>query len=272
MPRFAANLSMLFTELPFLERFSAAAEAGFRGVEFLFPYEHPADALRQRLTSAGVEMVLFNLPPGDWGAGERGLAALPGREDEQRAGVAQALDYAQALDCPRLHMMAGVLPEGADPHACEAVYIDNLHHAAAEAARFGVTLLIEPINPIDMPGYFLTHQAQARRLIAAVGADNVRVQLDLYHCQMTEGRLSRTLTEQWPHLGHIQIAGVPGRHEPDEAGEINYRWLFGELDRLGYDGWVGCEYKPRAGTREGLEWLNAHKPGGAGMTSREAGV
>ena len=264
MPRFAANLSMLFTELPFLERFSAAAEAGFRGVECLFPYEHPADALRQQLTSAGLEMVLFNLPPGDWSAGERGLAALPGREAEQRAGLAQALDYAQTLDCPRLHMMAGVLPEGADPDEYEAVYIANLRHAAAEAGRFGVTLLIEPINPIDMPGYFLTHQAQARRLIAAAGADNIGVQLDLYHCQMTEGRLSRTLMEQWPHLGHIQIAGVPGRHEPDEAGEINYRWLFGELDRIGYDGWVGCEYKPRAGTREGLDWLP--------RTSREAGI
>ncbi|PWG61411.1 2-oxo-tetronate isomerase [Sediminicurvatus halobius] len=256
MPRFAANLSMLFAERPFLERFAAAAEAGFTGVEYLFPYAHDAADIRAALEASGVEQVLFNLPPGDWEAGERGIAALPGREADLRAGVEQALDYARALSCPRVHMMAGIPPADADPEECEAVYLRNLRHAAGEAARAGVTLLIEPINPVDMPGYFLTRQAQARRLLAAAGADSARVQLDLYHVQMTEGRLAHALDEQWPRLGHVQIAGVPGRHEPDADGEINWPWLFAELDRRGYAGWVGCEYKPRAGTSEGLGWFN----------------
>lgn len=255
MPRFAANLSMLFGERPFLERFAAAAAAGFRGVEYLFPYEHAAADIRAALDDAGVEQVLFNLPPGDWAAGERGIAAIPGREADHRAGVEQALDYARALGCPRLHMMAGLVPEGADLAECETVYLGNLRHAAAEAERAGVTLLIEPINPVDMPGYFLTHQAQARRLLAAAGAERARVQLDLYHVQMTEGRLAAALDAQWPLLGHIQVAGVPGRHEPDAEGEVNWPWLFAQLDRRGYAGWVGCEYKPRAGTEAGLGWL-----------------
>jgi hydroxypyruvate isomerase len=256
MPRFAANLSMMFTELSFVERFGAAANAGFSGVEYLFPYDHPASELRARLDDAALEQVLFNLPAGDWAAGERGLAALPGREADHRAGVGAALDYAAALGCRRLHMMAGVISEEADPAECEAVYLANLRYAAAEAARFGVTILIEPINPVDMPGYFLTGQAQARRLLAAAGADNVRIQLDFYHCQMTEGRLAGALDDQWPYLGHVQVAGVPGRHEPDGDNEINWRWLFAELDRRGYDGWIGCEYRPRAGTLEGLGWLH----------------
>lgn len=262
MPRFAANLSMLFGDLPFLERFAAAAEAGFRGAEYLFPYEHAAADLRERLEASGLEQVLFNLPPGDWAAGERGIAAIPGREADHRDGVAQALEYATALGCPRLHMMAGIAPERADPAECETVYLANLRHAAAEAARAGITVLVEPINPVDMPGYFLTHQAQARRLLAAAGVDNARVQLDLYHCQMTEGRLAQALHDQWPWLGHIQIAGVPGRHEPDADGEVNWPWLLAELDRRGYAGWVGCEYKPRSGTREGLGWFARAQQGG----------
>jgi hydroxypyruvate isomerase len=255
MPRFAANLSMMFTELPFLDRFGAAANTGFSGVEYLFPYDHPASDLRERLDAAALEQVLFNLPAGDWAGGERGLAALPGREAEHRAGVGVALDYATVLGCRRLHMMAGVVPEDADLADCESVYLDNLRHAAAEAARCGVMILIEPINPVDMPGYFLTGQAQARRLLVAAGAENVRIQLDFYHCQMSEGRLADALHEQWPHLGHVQVAGVPGRHEPDGDNEINWPWLFAELDRRGYEGWIGCEYRPRAGTLQGLGWL-----------------
>lgn len=253
MPRFAANLSMMFGEVPFLQRFEAAAAAGFRGVEYLFPYDYSPTELKERLGANGLSQVLFNLPPGDWAAGERGLAAIPGRQADVRDGIALAIDYAQALDCPRLHMMAGLVPDGADRRECSAVYLENLRHAAAEAGRAGLSLLLEPINPVDMPGYFLNTQAEARAFIEQAGADNARVQLDFYHCQIVEGDLTRALQRQWPVLGHVQIAGVPDRHEPD-IGEVNYNWLFERLDAHGYDGWVGCEYRPRGDTVAGLGW------------------
>ncbi|TFH85014.1 hydroxypyruvate isomerase family protein [Billgrantia azerbaijanica] len=256
MIRLAANLSMLFHEHAFLDRFAAAADAGFRGVEYLFPYAHPPEALRAALDDAGVEQVLFNLPPGDWEAGERGLASLPGREAEFRDAVIEALRYAEALECPRLHAMAGLLPEDADAEVSDAhhaTYLANLRFAAAEAAKAGRELLIEPINARDMPGYFLSRQDQAVAVLEAVGADNLRLQFDLYHCQIMEGDLTRHLERLLPHIGHVQIAGVPQRHEPD-VGEVHYPALLARLAALGYRGWVGCEYRPAAGTREGLGW------------------
>jgi hydroxypyruvate isomerase len=254
MPKFAANLTMMFNEVPFLQRFDAAARAGFAAVEFLFPYEHPVGEIAQRLNAAGLQNVLFNLPPGDWSAGERGLAALPGREDEFRAGLAQALAYAHALGTPRLHAMAGLLPPDADPASYRATYIANLRAACAQAAGHGITLLIEPINRRDMPGYFLNTQADAHAIREEVGAPNLKVQMDLYHAQIVEGDLATRIERYLPHIGHIQIAGVPERHEPDR-GEVNYPYLFALLDRLGYDGWIGCEYRPAAGTVEGLGWM-----------------
>jgi len=260
MIRLAANLSMLFTEHDFLDRFAVAAKAGFRGVEYLFPYAFEPRELRAALDDNGLEQVLFNLPPGNWEAGERGLASLPGREAEFRDSVSEALRYAEALDCPRLHVMAGLLPADVDKATREAhlaTYIDNLRHAAKELARSGRSLLIEPINSHDMPGFFLNRQAQAREVLDWVGADNLRVQFDVYHCQMTEGNLFANLEAQFPCLGHVQIAGVPGRHEPD-VGEVDYPAVLARLAALGYDGWVGCEYKPAAATVAGLGWGAAY--------------
>jgi hydroxypyruvate isomerase len=265
MPRFAANLSLMYTEHPFLERFGAAAADGFCGVEFLFPYEHAATELRARLTDCGLQQVLFNAPPGGanhadaasaWARGERGTACLPGREAEFRFGIVLALEYAQALGCPRVHVMAGIAPAAVEPERLQATYLDNLRHAAEQAAQAGVELLIEPINTRDMPGYFLTHQAQAHAAVQAVGAPNLRVQMDLYHCQIMEGDLATKLRHYLPTgaVGHIQIAGVPERHEPN-IGELNYPYLFGLIDELAYPGWIGCEYRPRDGTRPGLGWI-----------------
>jgi len=256
MPKFAANLSLMFNEVPFMDRFAAAARAGFDAVEFLFPYEHAADDIAAALRAHGLVNVLFNLPPGDWAAGERGTAAIPGREDEFRAGVDLALRYARTLGTPRLHVMSGVLPAGADRGACRAAYVANLGHAAREAAREGVDVLIEPLNPRDVPGYLVSTQAEAHAIREAVGAANVKVQMDLYHCQIVEGDVATRLRRYLPHVGHIQIAGVPDRHEPD-TGELNYPYLFRLLDELGYPGWVGCEYRPANGTLAGLGWLDA---------------
>jgi 2-dehydrotetronate isomerase len=253
MPKFAANLSMLFPETPFLDRFAAAAAAGFRGVEFLFPYEHPADQLASRLRQHDLEQVLFNLPPGDWGAGERGFAALPGREEEFAASVEQALAYAEMLGVPRLHVMAGIVPPDLPRERCEETYIANLEHAASRLAARGIVALIEPINARDMPGYFLRTTAEARRVIERVGAPNLRLQLDLYHAQVSEGDLVERIRTNRDITAHVQIAGNPGRHEPD-IGEIHYPYLFDLLDELGYDGWIGCEYRPRGDTVAGLAW------------------
>lgn len=257
MPRFSANLSFLYTELPFLDRFAAAARDGFRAVEFAFGYEFPAAEVAARLGATKLEQVLINAPPGNLAAGERGLGALIGREREFAQSVATALDYAQTLRCPRVHVMAGVLNDRtteAERAQARRTFVDNLRFAASEAARRGVALTIEPINPRDIPGYFLNAQAEAHAIREEVGAPNLSVQMDLYHAQIVEGDLSEKLRRWLPHIGHIQIAGVPGRHEPDE-GEVDYRYLFRLLDELGYPGWVGCEYRPRNGTSAGLGWM-----------------
>ena len=256
MPKFAANLSMLFTEYDFPDRFAAASAAGFSGVEYLFPYSYEAADLRAALDSHSLTQVLFNLPPGNWDAGERGLASLPGREDEFRESVAIAIEYAQILDCSRLHAMAGLMPAGADTEACFETYISNLRYAAKELAKLDKTLLIEPINPRDIPGFFLNRQEVAREVVERVGEPNLKVQFDVYHCQIVQGDLTRSLEQQFSYLGHIQIAGVPDRHEPD-IGEVNYSWLFERIDELGYDGWIGCEYRPRGNTLDGLRWGRA---------------
>ncbi len=256
MPKFAANLTMMFNEVPFPARFAAAARAGFKGVEFLFPYELPALEAGRLLRESGLVNALFNLPPGDWATGERGLASLPGREADFRAGVAVAIEYALALGTPTLHAMAGLLPAGADRERHRAVYVENLRFAAREVARHGRTLVIEPINPRDMPGYFLNTQADAHAVREAVAEPNLKVQMDLYHAQIVEGDLAVKLRRHVADIGHVQIAGVPDRHEPDD-GEVNYPYLFRLLDELGYAGWVGCEYRPRGVTEDGLGWFRA---------------
>lgn len=267
MPRFAANLSMLYPELDFLDRFEAAARDGFRAVEYLFPYAYAPQELAAQLSAHGLQQVLFNAPPGDWAAGERGLACLPGREAEFRAGFAQALAYAAALDCPRVHVMAGLLPPGLTRDAVRPVYLDNLRWAAAEAAQAGREVLIEPINPRDIPRFFLNRQDEAHAVIDAVGAANLKVQMDLYHCQVVEGDVAMKIRQYLPtgRVGHFQIAGAPERHEPDQ-GELNYAYLFEVIDEVaaacGWAGWVGCEYRPRrgaepGGTSAGLGWLPA---------------
>ena len=277
MPRFAANLSLLYTELPFLDRFEAAARDGFEAVEYLFPYAFDLAELLARLKANGLQQVLFNAPPGGtdapgieaaWAAGARGTASVPGREAEFRAGVELALRYADALDCPRIHCMAGLLSEsaaGADQEsAARSVYVSNLRWAATEAAKSGRTILIEPINPRDMPRFFLNRQDEAHAVVQEVGAPNLQVQMDLYHCQIVEGDVAMKLRQYLPtgRVGHLQIAGVPERHEPD-VGELNCAYLFEVIDEVaaqcGWQGWVGCEYRPRmgaepGGTSRGLGW------------------
>jgi hydroxypyruvate isomerase len=254
MPRFAANLTFLFEDLPFLDRFAAASAAGFRAVEFAFPYEHSPEEIAARLKSADIENVLFNMPPGDWAAGERGLACMPGREDEFRSGVATALTYARALGTPRLHAMAGNVPPGISREVCEQTYLANVRYAAAKLARAGLMLTIEALNTRDNPGYFLTTQGQASAICDAVGAPNMRLQMDCYHMQITEGDIATKLRRYAARCGHVQIAGVPERNEPD-TGEVNYSYLFKLLDDLGYAGWVGCEYRPAGKTTDGLGWF-----------------
>ena len=265
MPQFAANLSMLYTEHDFIDRFKAAAADGFKAVEYLFPYAFDADALRKQLNDNGLQQVLFNAPPGHWDGGERGLACLPGREGEFKDGFAKALRYAETLDCPRIHVMAGLKPEGVDTQALIDTYHANIAWAAGLAANEGRDVLIEPINTRDMPGYFLNFQAQAHDIVKAIGAPNLKVQMDLYHCQIMEGDLAMNL-RNWlatGQVGHLQIAGVPMRHEPD-VGEINHDYLFQVIDALSADGvwngWVGCEYRPAKGavpngTSDGLGWF-----------------
>jgi hydroxypyruvate isomerase len=256
VPRFAANLTMMFNEVAFPQRFAAAAAAGFKAVEFLFPYDHSPQQVASWLNDNQLENVLFNLPPGDWTAGERGIAALPGREAEFQAGVARGLEYALALGTKRVHMMAGLITADADRRIHREVYLGNLRHAAAEAAKYGIEVLIEPINGRDMPGYFLHTQAEAHALRKESGQANVKVQMDFYHAQIVEGDLTQTFKKHLDGIGHVQIASVPARNEPDD-GEINYPFLFRQLDELGYEGWIGCEYRPRGVTEEGLGWLAA---------------
>ena len=260
MLRFAANLSMMYTEVPFLERFGAAAKDGFGGVEFLFPYAFDAGAIAAELERHGLQQALFNTWPGDFDAGERGLASLPGREREFLEGVDRAIGYARALKCPRLHAMAGLLPAGADRAERRALYVRNLREASRRCADAGLDLLIEPINTRDIPGFFLNTQADAHAVVAEVGTPNLKVQMDLYHCQIVEGDLAMKIRQYLPtgRVGHVQIAGVPLRHEPS-MGEVNYPYLFGLLDELGWDGWIGCEYRPRAGTTAGLGWFAPYR-------------
>lgn len=256
MPRFAANLSMLFTEHAFLDRFEAAARAGFRAVEFLFPYAHEAQAIRARLQAHRLELVLHNLPAGDWDAGERGIACHPDRVAEFRDGVERALDYARVLGVRQLNCLAGKAPAGVDEAVLHRTLVDNLRHAANRLRTAGLRLLVEPINTYDIPGFYLNRTSQALALIDEVGADNLHLQYDLYHAQRTEGELAATLQRHLPRIAHIQVADNPGRHEPG-TGEIAYGFLFEHLDRIGYDGWVGCEYKPAATTEASLGWMAA---------------
>lgn len=267
MPRFAANLSLMFTELPFLDRFEAAANSGFDAVEFLFPYDHPPEALAQRLARFGLTTALFNLPPGDWAAGDRGLAALPDRFGELRAGVDHALRYAEATGARRLHLMAG-LADWRDPGA-RASYLRSLEWCAERLARERLDLLIEPINPRSMPGYFLNDVDAAGGLLTDLAIPNLKLQFDIFHCQILHGDVTMRLRRLMPIIGHVQIASVPDRHEPG-SGELDDAYLFGELDRLGYDGFVGCEYNPRAGTLDGLAWRESLCPNRAPATPRES--
>jgi hydroxypyruvate isomerase len=254
MPRFAANLSMMFNDVPFLERFGAARRAGFRGVEFLFPYDVPADAIKTELETHDLTMVLFNLPAGNWAAGDRGLACDPASVQACRDGVGTAIEYAQALGCRQLHIMAGLKPRDVSETVMRDTYVANVRYAAAELERHGLTLLIEAINTRDMPGFYLNTSQQAFALIQDVGAPNVRFQYDVYHMQIMEGDLAKTLETHLAEIGHIQIADPPARHEPG-TGEINYAFLFDWIDRIGYPGWVGCEYRPKGKTEDGLGWM-----------------
>ena len=258
MPRFAANLSLMFTERPFLDRFGAAAAAGFTAVEFLFPYAFPAEEIRARLEEHGLAQALFNLPPGNFETGERGIACLAERTDEFRASVATALSYADTLGCPTLHCMAGLKPEGRPEAELLEVYRRNLAWAAAECHTAGRTLLVEPLNARDAPGYLLNTTALVRRIIGEVGADNLKLQLDLYHLQISEGDLAVRIRANADLTAHVQIAGVPDRHEPD-TGEVNYPYLFEVLDATGFAGFIGCEYRPKGRTEDGLGWFTPYR-------------
>ncbi len=254
MPRLAANLSLLFTEVPFLERFDAAARAGFTGVEFQFPYAFEAAEIARAAQLAGVHMVLHNLPAGDWAAGERGIACDPSRVDAFRAGVPEALAYARELGVKRLNVLAGICPAGVSEAEAEAVLVDNLRFAAEALAAEGVRMMVEPINNKDIPGFLLNTAADGLRVLDAVAAPNAYLQYDAYHMQRSQGELTETLRGCLKRVGHIQIADVPGRHEPG-TGEINYPWWLRELDAMGYRGWVGCEYIPQGRTEDGLAWM-----------------
>ncbi len=244
----------MFNEVPFLERIELAARAGFEAVECLFPFVEDADLLAARLKAAGVPQVLFNVPPGDWDKGERGFGALPDRRDDFRKSMHLALRYASVLQCPRIHVMAGIPRAADDLSDCREAFIENLQWASEQAKQHGVTLLLEPLNPTDMPGYFLNSVPQAAEIIAAVDRKNVAYQFDAYHVQMTQGRIIETFKTMLPFIQHIQISGVPGRCEPDAYQEINFPYLFNLIDESGYTGWVGCEYRPRSGTEKGLQW------------------
>lgn len=255
--KFCANLNLLFTDLPLLDRFEAAADAGFKGVELLSPYEVPAKAIRERLDGAGLKQVLLNTHAGDRAGGERGMACIPGREAEFRETVRRALDYAATLDGKLIHLMAGVQPKDVPHDTAAALYAVNLAWAAELALAAGVRLAIEAINQRDVPGYFLRTQEQAAALVAAIGADRVGLQFDVYHCQTAQGDVTRRLETLMPLIAHLQVADVPGRHEPG-TGEIGWEFLFGRIQALGYDGWIGCEYQPKGDTKAGLSWRQCY--------------
>ena len=254
MPQFAANLTMLFNEVPFLDRFEKSAKAGFKAVEFLFPYPFSASEIKQKLEQHQLKLILHNLPAGDWDAGERGIACHPDRKEEFRAGVAKAIEYAKVLGVHQLNCLAGKAPAGVDPKVLHSTFIDNLRYAAAELKKANLRLLIEPINTYDIPGFFLNTTQQAVDVLAEVGADNLFIQYDIYHAQRMEGELANTMEKNLSKIGHIQLADNPGRNEPG-TGEINYGYLFKFIDRIGYQGWIGCEYKPATNTEAGLGWI-----------------
>ena len=255
MPRFAANLTMLFTERPFLDRFEAAAAAGFTAVEFLFPYDFTPEQIAEKLKGNGLQLVLHNLPAGDWAAGERGIACHPDRVEEFRAGVSRAIVYAKALGVGQLNCLAGIAPAGVAPARLRDTFVGNLAFAADALKKAGLRLLIEPINTYDIPGFYLNRSAQALEIMSVVGADNLFLQYDIYHMQRMEGELAATMRKHLAQIAHIQLADNPGRNEPG-TGEINYAYLFRLLDEIGYTGWIGCEYKPAAGTEAGLGWAS----------------
>lgn len=257
MPRFAANLSMLFTEVDFLDRFAAAAEAGFSGVEYLFPYDFPVEEIRARLDANKLEQVLFNLPAGDWGKGERGIACHPDRVEEFRAGVDKAIAYAKVLGNTQINCLAGIRPQGHDCATIEQTFVENLKFAAEKLEAAGIKLVIEAINTRDIPGFYLNNTKQALAIREKVGSANLFLQYDIYHMQIMEGDLARTVESNLAAINHVQLADNPGRNEPG-TGEINYRFLFQHLDRIGYQGWIGCEYKPATTTVAGLGWLKSH--------------
>jgi hydroxypyruvate isomerase len=254
MPQFAANLSMLFNEVPFLDRFALAAQAGFKAVEFMFPYGFSAADIHSRLKENRLQLVLHNLPAGDWEAGERGIACIPGREAAFRTGVGQAIEYARVLGVPQLNCLVGKTPAGVDAAAVHATLIANLRYAATQLAGAGLKLLVEPVNSYDIPGFHLNRSAQTIAVLDEVGAPNAYLQYDIYHMQRMEGELAATMERLLPRIAHIQLADNPGRHEPG-SGEIHYPFLFAHLDRIGYSGWIGCEYKPATSTTAGLGWM-----------------
>jgi len=257
MPKFNANLSMMFNEVDFLDRFAAAAKAGFKGVEFLFPYAYDKKRLADVVGNAKLRVVLFNMPPGDFDAGDRGLACDPARSGEFQDGVGKAIDYALALDCKQLHCMAGLRPRGVNEEKMRETYLGSLQFACKELAKHGLTLLIEAINTRDIPGFYLNYSRQAFDIMHYVGAPNLKFQYDIYHMQIMEGDLAPTIAKHLDKIGHMQLADTPGRHEPG-TGEINYPFLFQHVDKLGYSGWIGCEYRPAAGTEAGLGWVKPY--------------
>ncbi len=257
MPNFAANLSMLFNEIDFLDRFAAARKAGFKGVEYLFPYDFNKQDLVDALQNNNLTQVLHNLPPGDWNGGERGIATMANRIDEFREGVEKAIEYATALGCKQVNCLAGIAPEGADLKVLQSTFVSNLSYAAERLGKNGIRLLIEPINTMDMPGFYLSTTAQALDILKAVGSDNLAIQYDIYHMQIMEGNLARTVETHLSNIQHLQLADNPGRHEPG-TGEINYSFLFSFLDSIGYRGWIGCEYIPATTTTAGLGWLEPY--------------
>lgn len=253
MTRIAANLSMLFTDAPFLDRFDRAAAAGFEAVEFLFPYDHPPETVKECLTRNGLVLTLINAPAGDWAAGERGFAARPSKRAEFRTSVEKAVEYATGLGCPRIHVMSGITADEPDPTACTAVWVQNMREAADMAGAAGLAISVEPLNSRDVPGYFLAHQDPALALIESLGRRNVLLQFDVYHTQIMDGDIIRRIERLKGAYGHVQIAGVPDRHEPD-LGELNYPEIFAAFDRAGFNGHLGCEYNPRGQTEDGLSW------------------
>ncbi|PMJ88421.1 hydroxypyruvate isomerase [Vibrio sp. 10N.261.55.A7] len=257
MPKFAANLSMLFNEVDFLDRFKAASDAGFQGVEYLFPYDFSAQEIKQNLDTYHLEQVLFNLPAGDWAAGDRGIAVDPSRVAEFQSGVAQAIEYAKVLGCTQINCLAGIAPDGVTEQDAYSVLVINLRYAAEALKAQGISMVIEAINTRDIPGFFINNTEQAKAIIIDVGSDNLSLQYDIYHMQIMEGDLAPTMTNNIGQIGHVQLADNPGRNEPG-TGEINYPFVLAHLDSLGYTGWVGCEYKPKTTTTDGLDWLNQY--------------